>query len=322
MNIISSVTEKVLALSALKGIGPVALRKMSAVPDFESASIDVLASRFSQIDKALSHDRAWSEAMEFAQHQVHEASVHGARILSANDAEYPPLLSKTKDDPFIVFVKGTLASSPQHSVAIIGTREPTKHGGMIAARVTRFFAEQGWSVVSGLALGCDAVAHKSAIGVGGHTVAVLAHGLQMVSPASNRGLADEILKSGGALVSEYAFGVKAQPQFFVKRDRTQAGMAQGVVMVQSDIKGGSLHASRAALDYRRWLAVPYPTIEDIANSEPKIQANLVMSDGDVMQKLELLRCSSSELQNLIIIRGKEDYLSLVGRDASVGEGLC
>lgn len=97
------------------------------------------------------------------------------------------------------------------------------------------------------------------------------------------------------------------PQQFVKRDRTQAGMAQGVVMIQSDLIGGSLHASRAALDYQRWLAVPYPTSLDRSNSEPKIQANLMIADGADAQKEELLRCTPSALHRVLILRGKEDY---------------
>lgn len=322
MTTISSATEKILALSMLKGIGPVALRKASSVPGFESLEIDNLARQFSQIDRALSSSDAWQVATELAQQQVHEASKNCARILSAVDGDYPDLLRTTKDDPFILYVKGALAPNPKKSVAIIGTREPTRHGGMIAHRITQFLVEHGWSVVSGLALGCDTVAHTSAIKSKGHTIAVLAHGLQTVAPASNRKLAEDILDSGGALVSEFAFGLKAQPQYFVKRDRTQAGLAQGVIMIQSDIKGGSLHASRAALSYKRWLAVPYPTSEDIANSEPKIQANLVISDGDDISKTELLHCAKDELSRIVILRSKIDYQSLIKTSPTEHKLLC
>ncbi len=314
MNTITPVTEKILALSFLKGVGPVALRKISSHPDFKDASIDFLSRQFSVLDKALSTSNAWESATESAKHQIEDAINNDARIVSSIDEDYPSLLKATKDDPFILFIKGKLSPTPKKSVAIIGTRHPTKHGGMIATRISRFFAENGWSVVSGLALGCDAIAHTAALKSNGHTVAILGHGLQTIYPAAHRKLSDEILNSGGALVSEYAFGIKTQPQQLVKRDRTQAGMAQGVVMVQSDIKGGSLHASRAALDYRRWLAVPHPTPEDIDNLESKIQANLLMAGNDQKQKLDLLRCDIEALSNLVIIRGKEDYLKLLSED--------
>jgi DNA processing protein len=91
---------------------------------------------------------------------------------------------------------------------------------------------------------------------------VLAHGLQTVAPRQHQSLADDILAGGGALLSEFPFGRPPLPPQFVKRDRTQAGLAQGVVMIQSDVRGGSLHAARAALVYQRWLAVPYPTGKD------------------------------------------------------------
>ncbi|MCK6844201.1 DNA-processing protein DprA [Klebsiella pneumoniae] len=208
-------------------------------------------------------------------------------------------------------VGGDTTSYSNHSVAIIGTREPTAHGVQIAQRISRFFAERGSSIVSGLALGCDAIAHETALRCGGHTVAVLAHGLQMISPSKHKDLAERILESGGALVSEYPFGQSVQAQQFVKRDKTQAGLADGVVMIQSDLKGGSLHASRAALEYGRWLAVPYPTDRDRANDEPKIQANLLIADGAPGPKTALLRCRESALSHIVVLRSKEDYQRLL-----------
>ena len=235
---------------------------------------------------------------------------YDARIISAVDDEYPRLLAATKDDPFLLFVIGALAKEKQLPVAIIGTREPTQHGQLIAQRITQFFVEQRWSVISGLAIGCDAVAHQTTIDAGGHTVAVLAHGLHMIAPSRHKKLAHDILDSGGALVSEYPFGTNVLGAQFVKRDRTQAGLSRGVVMIQSDIKGGSLHASRAALDYKRWLAVPYPTEKDRENGEPKVQANLAIADGTDTERAELLRCPISSLQLVQVLRGREDYLRL------------
>ncbi|MFU4942297.1 DNA-processing protein DprA [Pseudomonas aeruginosa] len=313
MSPITPVTEKILALSLLKGVGPVALRKISSHPDFKYASVDLLSRHFSVLDKALSTSSAWEIASDLAKLQVEEAINHDARIISSVDEDYPSLLKATKDDPFILFIKGKLLPTSKNSVAIIGTRQPTKHGGMIATRIARFFAENGWSIVSGLAVGCDAIAHTAALKANGHTVAILGHGLQTIYPAAHRKLSDDILNAGGALISEYAFGVKTQPQQLVKRDRIQAGMAQGVIMVQSDIKGGSLHAARAALDYKRWLAVPYPTLEDIENLESKIQANLLLAGNDQKQKLDLLRCDIEALSGLVIIRGKEGYQGLLNK---------
>ena len=311
MSEISPATGKLLALSILKGIGPATLRKMAGMVNFETATPESLSHQFPSNSTILRDSQAWSQALDEAEKQADEAERHGAQILSPLDPDYPALLAATKDDPFLLYVRGTLAPDPAKSVAVIGTREPTSHGVVIAKRITQYLTEQGWSVVSGLAKGCDAIAHQAALDHGGHTVAVMAHGLHTVAPKTNQRLAEDILNKGGALVSEYRFGVEPRPEFFVKRDRIQAGLAQGVVMIQSDLKGGSLHASRAALDYGRWLAAPYPTDPDRLNREPKVQANLTFAEGSEQDRMELLRCSASALDRVVILRSRDDYAKMV-----------
>jgi len=316
MSEVSAATGKLLGLSMLHGIGPAKLRQIAAAPQFETLSIDSLAVLLPALTKALEAG-SWDRALEQAEAQVELAFKAGARILSPLDADYPRLLAKTKDDPFLLFVKGQLAPAPEKSVAIIGTREPTIHGRVIAQRITQFFVGEGWSVVSGLALGCDAVAHRAAIDAKGHTVAVLAHGLQTIAPTQHRQLAEDILAAGGVLVSEFPFGRAPIPQQFVRRDSTQAGMAQGVVMVQSDLKGGSLHASRAALGYGRWLAVPYPTDKDLAAGEAKVQANLTLANGSVSERMDLLQLKNPEaISKLVVLKTKDDYRKCLARSES------
>lgn len=310
MNIVSPQTFYLLSLLRLKGVGPSALKKVVLLPGFDRMRLEELAAVVPQIARSLEGGANWQEAQDWAHEQVGAAERHSARILSAVDEEYPALLAATKDDPFIIFVQGTLAKPEQRSLAIIGTREPTQHGAVVARRITTHFGEAGWSIVSGLAIGCDGLAHQAAIDCGAHTVAVMAHGLHMTAPSKHKSLAQAILASSGALVSEYPFGQAVQSQQYVKRDRTQAGMALGVVMVQSDLKGGSLYASRATLEYGRWLAVPYPTPRDLENREPKVQANLVISEAAPHERADLLRCPVPALERVIILRNKEDYWQL------------
>lgn len=310
MSVISSKTQRLLTVSMLKGIGPAALRKVSLIPGFSELALEELAKCLPQIARVLSDGNNWQTAQTEASKQLEDAERYNARIISPVDGDYPRLLSATQDDPFILYVKGSLSKTPEKSVAIIGTREPTAHGKVIASRITHFFAEQGWSIVSGLAIGCDAIAHQTALDAGAHTVAVLAHGLHMIAPTRHKSLAQNILSAGGALVSEYPFGQDIQNKQYVKRDRTQAGMSQGVVMIQSDSKGGSLHASRASLSYKRWLAVPYPTERDRQQGEPKVQANLLIAEGNDIQRSDLLRCSTDALKKIIILRSREDYLQM------------
>lgn len=309
--LISEPTTKMLALSMLRGIGPAALHQIAQIPDFTTKDIQELTDCFPKLQKALDSEEAWSTAQEKANYQVREAERFQARIISVLDDHYPSLLKATKDAPYIIYAKGSFHREQAKSVAIIGTREPTDHGSIITDRVTSFFTENGWSIVSGLALGCDGAAHRQAVAMGGHTVAVLAHGLQTISPSVHKRLAEDILSSGGALISEYGFGSSALPSNFVKRDRTQAGLAQGVVMIQSDLKGGSLHASRASIQYGRWLAVPYPTQRDRDAAESKIQANLLLASQDQGGIANLLKCGTNDLERLHVIYGREDYSKFI-----------
>lgn len=292
----------------LQGIGPATLKNIARVANFEAKDLSLLAKEIPRLQKALEVSD-WAGALEKSEEQVYIASNNECRIISSLDEDYPQLLAETKDDPFIIWTKGTLATKQEKSIAIIGTREPTEHGKIITQRITSYFVAEEYSIVSGLALGCDSLAHEAAVTAGGHTVAVLAHGLHTIAPAKNRGLAEKILNSGGLLVSQFPMGVEAIPQQFVQRDKTQAGLAKGVVMVQSGLNGGSLHASRAALDYGRWLAVPYPTKQDLSRDEQKIQANILLADGSDDKKLELLKLKDEKkISGLIILRGKEDYM--------------
>ncbi|MGY2196895.1 DNA-processing protein DprA [Pseudomonas gingeri] len=316
--VISQKTERMLALSLLKGIGPASLHQISKFPNFLEEDVGVIANSLSKLKKSLEVSGSWKMALEQVRYQVSQAEESNCRILSVLDSDYPSLLRFTKDAPYIIYVKGTLHQSPEKSVAIIGTRHPTRHGSLITERITSFFVKNDWSIVSGLALGCDTIAHQTALAARGHTIAVLAHGLQTISPGSNKKLASEILESGGALISEYGFGSAAIPAHFVKRDRTQAGLAQGVVMIQSDIKGGSLHASRAALQYGRWLAVPFPTELDRQAAEPKIQANMLFASNDTNEKASLLNCDAADLQRLHIVESKEDYPKIIELEKYVG----
>lgn len=311
---ISSSTRALLALSSLTAVGSAVLKDVAALPAFWEMPLEDLCNAVPQLVKSLhgiSPGAAWVDSRSWADRQVALAEINGARILSPLDDGYPPVLAATIDRPFLLFVKGSFFTSPQRSVAVIGTRDPTRHGRLITQRITQFFAEQHWSIVSGLAVGCDSIAHRGALQAGGHTVAVLAHGLQTMVPATHERLAQEILDAGGALISEYPFGRCASRAQFVERDRIQAGMAQGVVMIQSGLDGGSLHAARAALDYRRWLAVPYPTDKDMQRGEAKIQANIVIATGSDARRTALLHCQPSALQLVKILRRREDYFGMI-----------
>ena len=309
---VSPETMRLLTLSMIKGIGSQTLRRVSTVPAFHSMSVDALAPFISTTEQPLTQ-ALWNEATDAANDQLEKADKHQVAILSPFDSKYPALLHHSHDHPGLIWVRGKLAATPEKSIAVIGTRNPTGHGRIVTQRLTEFLVTEGWSIVSGLALGCDATAHEAALDADGHTVAVLAHGLHMTSPSKHQMLADRIIEQGGSLVSEYPFGQAPASQMFVKRDRTQAGLSKAVVMIQSSLKGGSLHAARAALSYGRWLATPYPTKKDLLINDPHIQANLLCANGDAQQKRDLLRCQPDSLKNIIVLKSKADYHPMLDR---------
>ncbi|WP_291423083.1 DNA-processing protein DprA [Deinococcus sp.] len=295
--------ETLLTLSFVPGIGPRTLLKLAGHPKFLETNVGEMGLLLPTLEPKLT-EAAVAQAADLARDNLDHARRDGARLLTFVDQAFPALLRQTPDPPALLFVKGELRQ--ERRVAVIGTREPTPHGVEIARRSTTYLAERGWSVVSGLALGVDALAHQAALDVGGHTVAVLAHGLQTIAPRQHTALAGRILEQGGALVSEYPYGVGVFPAHFVKRDRTQAGLAQGVLMIQTDVQGGSLHASRACIDYGRPLAVPRPTRRDIEAGEPKVQGNLHLL-GEPREAARLLKCREGDLHHLVPLTSREDY---------------
>jgi DNA processing protein len=307
MTTISEITRRVLVLSGLPGVGPATVNALLKQPGFANTPVESLPWVPTPVMRAFDDPAAVVRAEERATESITAARNDGAQILSPFDDDYPRLLAETPDCPPILYVKGDLTPTRSRSISVIGTREPTRHGGIIADRITTYFAAQHWSIVSGLALGVDGIAHNAAIRAGGHTVAVLAHGLDTVAPKSHAGLAREILQTGGALVTEYPYGTRPYGPNYVKRDRIQAGLASAVVLIQTDLKGGSLHASRAALEYGRLLAYPVPTAPDVERNEPKVQGVLLIDQGAPVEVANLLRCNTAALTRLRPLRSKDDY---------------
>ena len=209
-------------------------------------SLKLLTTNFdSLIDRAL-QDLEWHES-------------RGIRILSLHGSFYPNLLKKIPDPPLVLFVKGALDALLENTnVAIIGTRDPTPTGERVAGKIAKWLGERNWCIVSGLAKGIDAAAHRGAIEAKTKTIAVMATPLDRVYPAENRELADEILRTGGCWVSELALGKKPHRGSFVQRDRIQSGLSVAVIPVQTDVEGGTMHTVRYAEEQKRLLLCPRP----------------------------------------------------------------
>ena len=134
-----------------------------------------------------------------------------------------------------------------NKIAIIGTRNPTKDSAKTANQIAKLIISRSYStIVSGLAKGIDTAAHEGCLDQGGHTIAVVGHGLDTIYPKENRDLAKKIIRQGGAIVSEYPFGTKAEGFRLVERDRIQALLSHMIILIESNIDGGSMHTIEAA----------------------------------------------------------------------------
>lgn len=243
---------------------------------------------------------------------------HATRTLTPADPEYPSWLRLIQDRPPVVHVRGRLPPDLR-SVACVGTRQPSVFGKVAARRISRFLAAQGWSIVSGLAIGVDTLCHEGALEAGGHTIAVLANGLDSVYPRQNTGLAERILNAGGALLSEQPPGTPALPKHLFRRNRIQSGMSVGTVVMQTDIVGGTMHTARYSLLQGRLLSAPVPHGQHAA--EAKSRGLLVLTQWrgtDLAQLLdakgdlaEMLLRKFAERPVAMPLTGREDYARLI-----------
>jgi DNA processing protein len=178
------------------------------------------------------------------------------KCTSYYDEDFPIYLRNISDPPIILYSLGNFSKlNNLPSVGIIGTRHPSSLGISSAKRFGEIFGEKDFNVVSGLAIGCDASAHRGCLDKCGFTTAVLAHGLDVVYPKENTAIADEIIKSGGVLISEYSVGQSSRPNYFIERDRIQAGLSDGIIVVETDQKGGTMHTAGYAKDYNKFIGV-------------------------------------------------------------------
>jgi DNA processing protein len=183
------------------------------------------------------------------------ARLRGIGYVAYRDDGYPPLLRELYDPPALLFYRGALPDKEKPVAAVVGTRRPSAAASAQAYRIGREFGLAGLSVVSGLALGIDALAHRGNVEGGAATVAVLGCGLDRVYPTSNRDLARRVLDSGGVLLGEYAPGEPPYKWNFPARNRIIAGLARGVLIVEAPAHSGALITAQFALDLGRDLLV-------------------------------------------------------------------
>lgn len=183
--------------------------------------------------------------------EAERARAAGVTIVTLGDRGYPELLREIYDPPPVLYVRGNVSALDTFGIAVVGTRRPTLYGRLMAERFGRDLARQGLTIFSGLARGIDAIGQKACVEAGGITVAVLGSGVDVIYPRENRGLAEAIVKAGGALASEFPLGTAPAPQNFPIRNRIISGLALGVLVVEGGEVSGSRITARMALEQNR-----------------------------------------------------------------------
>jgi DNA processing protein len=214
----------------------------------------------------------------------------GNRLLTLGDEAYPAALLEIPDPPVALYVKGDAALLSRPSLAVVGARNATPQGEANAESFSRALSEAGLCIVSGLALGIDAAAHRGGLAGPGSTVAVIGTGADRIYPARNAALARQIAEAG-VIVSEFPLGIGPLAHNFPRRNRLIAGLAQGVLVVEAALKSGSLITARLATDCgREVFAIPGSIHSPVARGCHQLirdGAKLVETAVDILDELRL-----------------------------------
>lgn len=205
-------------------------------------------------------------------------------VITEDDSEYPHLLSEIHNPPSILYYKGNLPKE-NLSIAIVGTRKFTNYGKIITEKITKSLIQYNFSIISGLALGIDTLAHSTTIINQGYTIAVLGASLATaeIYPRSNKFLADKIIATGGALISEFPIGTEPQKFNFPQRNRIISGLSHGTIVVEAGAKSGALITANFALEQNREVFAIPGSILSNTSSGPN---NLIKEGAKPITNLE------------------------------------
>lgn len=211
-------------------------------------------------------------------------------VITLADQSYPKLLREIADPPAVLFVRGKIYPNDL-AIGVVGSRKFSYYGKRATEYIVPELVANDLTIVSGLALGIDSIAHLATINCGGRTIAVLGSGIDRLYPAGHRHIAEKIISSGGSIVTEFPPGTPSYPSNFPIRNRIIAGLSLGVVVVEAASDSGSLLTAKAALEYNREVfAVPGDIFRDTAygtNNLIKMGAKTVATADDILVELNL-----------------------------------
>lgn len=254
----------VVHLLLIKGIGPATIAKLVAMCDERGVSLDELyqfrSGDFMQVGLSCEQAGILVAGLGDKRSRDDELALierYGYKLLTADDAEYPPLLRMIHLPPPVLYVQGHCEALTERALAIVGSRQANAYGYAAVDHFVPHLVAQGWTVVSGGARGIDMYAHKAALAAGGKTVAIIGSGLLKPYPREHMALFKRIADEGGAVVSTFPLKMEALAGHFPARNRIIAGMARATLVIQASQKSGArITASYALHEGREVGAVP------------------------------------------------------------------
>lgn len=259
---------------------------------------------------------------------VKEVTEKNINFVCSFEESFPKLLKEIADCPPVLFYQGEIINL-ERPIAVVGTRKPSTYGKTVTEKLTSELVQAGFTIISGLALGVDAIAHRVALEMKGRTVAVLGSGVDKVSPQTNVNLGKKILESGGAVVAEYWPGTESNVGTFPARNRIISGLSLGVLVTEGAEDSGSLITARAALEQNREVfAVPGPITSSLSAGPANLikqGAKLVTSMDDILEELNgVTQNLKPQARNLEEMRfeneiEKKIYLCLVNEEKPIDD---
>ncbi|MBA3450598.1 MAG: DNA-protecting protein DprA [Chloroflexia bacterium] len=244
----------------------------------------------------------------------------GMRVMRPGDGLYPSMLAEISGRPSVLYVRGDVLPADDASIAIVGTRRATPYGRHSAERIASELARAGLTVISGLARGVDAVAHRAALACGGRTLAVLGSGVDVIYPGEHRQLAEQIV-AAGAIISELPPGAKPDAQNFPARNRIISGMSLGVVVIEAARRSGALITASFAGDQGREVFVVPGSIfapsSEGTNALLRDGARIVRDGADVLEDLGLSasRVSKARQSELLLDDNERQLYAALNEEA-------
>ncbi|MCP4360794.1 MAG: DNA-protecting protein DprA [Chloroflexi bacterium] len=250
----------------------------------------------------------------------------GIQLLTWESADYPDYLHEIPNPPPLLYVKGELREQDQWAVAVVGTRRLTAYGRQVTQDLVAGLVRSNITVISGLARGIDAIAHKTAVDLGGRTIAVLGSGLDCIYPAENRTLAHQIMAGQGAVISEYGLGIQPEAKNFPPRNRIISGLSLGILVVEAGKRSGALITANFAAEQNRDVFAVPGNITSPASAGPNrlIQdgAKLVTRVEDILEELNIHMVAEHTAVQMALPETAEEaalYAHLTGQPVHVDD---